>query len=112
MFTPGKKIMINEKNKIVKTKKYDVYSVEKGLVDGHIVFVPKQESWKSLCSCFEAAYKWGYDWVEKGYCKSFHVLQNVGEHAGNANGNLVYLIPRQESDKIDLDRIKEFFNFV
>ena len=105
-------MMYNEKDVIVQTRKYDVYNVENSILPGHIVFVPKKETWRSLCDCFEAAYKWGYDWVEKDYCKSFHVVQNVGEIAGNSNGNLVYLVPRQESDKIDLDKIKEFFNFV
>lgn len=104
--------MYNDADLIVATKKYNVYSVNKPLVDGHIVFVPKKETWQSLCHCFEAAYKWGYDWVEKDYCKSFHVIQNVGEIAGNSNGNLVYLIPRQKSDKINITKVKDFFNFV
>ena len=81
--------MFKESDNIVKTKKYDVYAVNT-LTQGHIVFVPKKDTWQNLRDCFEAAYKWGYDWVDKDYCKSFHVLQNVGNIAQRLGGTLSF----------------------
>ena len=70
--------MFKDSDIIVRTRKYDAYSVTNAMTEGQIVFVPKNAKWQDLRDCFEAAYKWGYDWVDKGYCQSFHILQNVG----------------------------------
>ena len=99
--------MFKDSDIIVRTRKYDAYSVTNAMTEGQIVFVPKNAKWQDLRDCFEAAYKWGYDWVDKGYCQSFHILQNVGID----DTNLVYLIPRQTDDKVDLEKVKTFFNF-
>ena len=98
--------MLNDKDCIYKTKKYDVYYASNPVTQGHIIFIPKQDKWQSLRDCFEAAYKWGYDWIDKEYCKSFHILQNVGE---DFDGNYVSLIPRQGTGQLDLDKIKDLF---
>lgn len=100
-------IMFDESDIIVRTKKYDAYHAPKPSVAGQIMFVPKRERWQDLRDCFDAAYKWGYDWVEKGYCKSFHIVQNVGRD----NNNVVYLVPRQDNDSIDMESVKEIFDF-
>lgn len=99
--------MINESDIIVKTRKYIACHSPSPSVAGQIMFVPvRQLSWQDLRDCFDAAYKWGYDWVDKGYCKSFHIIQNVGRDDHNA----VHLIPRQDNDTVDLDKIKEIFD--
>ena len=50
----------------------------------------------------EAAYKWGYDWVERGYCDAFNIGQNVGEAAGQTvDYPHVHLIPRRKGDMDD-----------
>ena len=59
-------------------------------------------SWQHLTKCFEAAYKWGYDWVERGYCDSFNIGQNVGAEAGQTvMYPHVHLIPRRKGDMED-----------
>ena len=42
----------------------------------------RRKTGKVLTKCFEAPYKWGYDWIERGYCDAFNIGQNVGEAAG------------------------------
>ena len=32
--------------------------------------------------CYKAAYGWGYEWVENGYCDAYNIGQNVGTEAG------------------------------
>ena len=46
---------------VVKSKDFTVFRDKYPVTEGHILFVPKEESWQSLTKCFEAAYKWGYD---------------------------------------------------
>lgn len=99
--------MFDEKDCIVKTKKYSVYSHHEPLVQGHIVFVPKEPTWRNLKDCFEAAYKWGYDWIDREYCTNFHVLQNAGDYY--TDQQYVSLIPRQGKSQLDLDKIKDLF---
>ena len=67
---------------VVKSKDFTVFRDKYPVTEGHILFVPKEESWQSLTKCFEAAYKWGYDWVERGYCDAFNIGQNCGKAAG------------------------------
>tara|TARA_B100001057_G_scaffold411214_1_gene426720 strand:- start:1671 stop:2063 length:393 start_codon:yes stop_codon:yes gene_type:complete len=93
--TPWNDVLLDAKGFTVFKDKYPV-------TEGHILFVPKEESWKSLTKCFEAAYKWGYDWVERGYCDAFNVGQNVGEEAGQTvMYPHIHLIPRRKGDMAD-----------
>lgn len=106
MFDKKDTTLFDESDVIVRTRKYDAYAVPNAITEGQIAFVPKNDKWQDLRDCFEAAYKWGYDWVDKNYCQSFHVVQNVGI----SDTNLVYLIPRKDNDTIDLEKVKTFFN--
>ena len=65
-------------------------------------FSAKFVSNKFLTACFTAAYKWGYDWVERGYCDAFNIGQNVGKEAGQTvMYPHVHLIPRRVGDMDD-----------
>lgn len=87
---------------VVKSKDFTVFRDKYPVTEGHILFVPKEESWQSLTKCFEAAYKWGYDWVERGYCDAFNIGQNCGKAAGQTvDYPHVHLIPRREGDMTD-----------
>jgi diadenosine tetraphosphate (Ap4A) HIT family hydrolase len=67
---------------LIDSKDFTVYKDGYPVTEGHLLFVPKVEDWHHMVKCWEAAYKWGYDWVERGYCDAFNVGQNVGEAAG------------------------------
>ena len=93
--TPWKDVLLDAKGFTVFKDKYPV-------TEGHLLFVPKEQSWQDIVKCWEAAYKWGYDWVERGYCDAFNVGQNVGEEAGQTvMYPHVHLIPRRKGDMSD-----------
>ena len=87
---------------LIDTKDFTVYKDGYPVTEGHILFVPKEQTWQDLSKCFEAAYKWGYDWVDRGYCDAFNIGQNCGEAAGQTvNYPHVHLIPRRNGDMDD-----------
>jgi diadenosine tetraphosphate (Ap4A) HIT family hydrolase len=87
---------------LVDTKDFTVYKDDFPVTEGHVLFVPKVEDWQHLVKCWEAAYKWGYDWTERGYCEAFNIGQNVGEAAGQTVEYAhVHLIPRRKGDMAD-----------
>ena len=87
---------------LIDTRNYTVYKDGFPVTEGHVLFVPKNEDWKNLTECFEAAYKWGYDWIKRGYCDAFNIGQNVGEAAGQTvMYPHVHLIPRRKGDMYD-----------
>ena len=87
---------------LVDTKDFTVYKDDFPVTEGHVLFVPKVEDWQHLVKCWEAAYKWGYDWTERGYCEAFNIGQNVGEAAGQTVEYAhVHLIPRRKGDMED-----------
>ena len=90
------------KDVLVDTREFTVFKDKYPVTEGHVLFVPKVEDWEHLTACFKAAYKWGYDWVERGYCDAFNIGQNVGKEAGQS---VMYphvnLIPRRVGDMDD-----------
>ena len=93
--TPWKDVLLDAKGFTVFKDAYPV-------TEGHILFVPKEQDWQSLVKCWEAAYKWGYDWVERDYCDAFNIGQNVGEEAGQTvMYPHIHLIPRRNGDMSD-----------
>ena len=87
------------KDILVDTKQFTVFKDKYPVTEGHVLFVPKVEDWEHLTECFKAAYKWGYDWVERGYCDAFNIGQNVGKEAGQSvMYPHVHLIPRRKGD--------------
>ena len=86
----------------VDTKDFVVYKDKYPVTEGHLLFVPKEEDWEHLAKCYKAAYQWGYDWVQKGYCDAYNIGQNVGREAGQSIMYAhVHLIPRRSSDMAD-----------
>ena len=86
----------------VDTKDFVVYKDKYPVTEGHLLFVPKEEDWEHLAKCYKAAYQWGYDWVQKGYCDAYNIGQNVGAEAGQSIMYAhVHLIPRRKSDMDD-----------
>ena len=89
-------------NVLIDTKDYTVYKDGYPVTEGHVLFVPKEDNWKSMVTCFKAAYRWGYDWVDRGYCDAFNIGQNVGEAAGQTvMYPHIHLIPRRKGDMDD-----------
>lgn len=87
---------------LIDTRDYTVYKDGYPVTEGHVLFVPKVEDWEHLEKCYKAAYGWGYDWVQKGYCDAFNIGQNVGKAAGQTiMYPHVHLIPRRNGDMED-----------
>ena len=70
------------KDVVVDTRDYTVYKDGFPVTEGHILFVPKEETWDKLAACYKAAYAWGYEWVQNGYCDAYNLGQNIGAEAG------------------------------
>ena len=87
---------------VIETRDYIVFRDKYPVTEGHLLFVPRKTEWQSLVKCWEAAYKWGYDWVEREYCDSFNIGQNCGKEAGQSiDYPHVHLIPRRHGDMTD-----------
>ena len=87
---------------LVDTKDFVVYKDKYPVTEGHLLFVPKEEDWEHLAKCYKAAYQWGFDWVQKGYCDAYNIGQNVGREAGQSIMYAhVHLIPRRKADMAD-----------
>lgn len=87
---------------LIDTRDYTVFKDGFPVTEGHVLFVPKEETWDKLALCYKAAYAWGYDWVKSGYCDSYNIGQNVGEEAGQTvMWPHVHLIPRRKGDMED-----------
>jgi len=87
---------------LVDTKDFVVYKDKYPVTEGHLLFVPKVEDWEHLAKCYKAAYQWGFDWVQKGYCDAYNIGQNVGREAGQSIMYAhVHLIPRRKADMAD-----------
>ena len=90
------------KDIVIDTKHYVVFKDGFPVTDGHILFVPKEQTWEMLEKCYKAAYLWGYEWVEKGYCDAYNIGQNIGTAAGQTvMYPHVHLIPRRHGDMKD-----------
>ena len=87
---------------VLETKHYTVYKDGFPVTEGHLLFVPKEQTWECLSYCYKAAYGWGYGWVQDKICDGFNIGQNVGEAAGQTvMYPHVHLIPRKKGDMED-----------
>ena len=87
---------------VIETRDYIVYKDGFPVTEGHVLFVPKSEDWEHLSKCYKAAYAWGYDWVQSGYCDAYNIGQNCGKDAGQTvDYPHVHLIPRRKGDMED-----------
>lgn len=87
---------------VIDTKTYTVFRDGFPVTEGHILFVPKEETMECLMACYKAAYAWGYGWVKENYCDGYNIGQNIGESAGQTvMWPHVHLIPRRTGDMAD-----------
>lgn len=87
---------------IVVTRYFQVFADGYPVTPGHLLFVPIREDWQCITECWQAAYRWGIDWMDQKYCEAFNLGQNVGTAAGQTvMYPHVHLIPRRTGDTPD-----------
>lgn len=85
-----------------RTKKFWVYRDKYPVTEGHLLFVPTQETWEYLAECYKAAYQFGYEGVLSSNWDGFNLGQNVGAAAGQTvMYPHVHMIPRRTGDVKD-----------
>ena len=85
-----------------RTKDFWVFKDGFPVTEGHLLFVPTNETWDCLSACYKAAYDFGYEGVRMGRWDAFNVGQNVGEAAGQTvMYPHVHMIPRRIGDMDD-----------
>lgn len=72
------------------------------VTEGHMLFVPKEDTTKNITQALTLAYEYGTTLVADGECDAF----NVGMNAGIAAGQTVmyphiHMIPRRRGDMTD-----------
>jgi len=65
-----------------RTKQYWVFKDTSQNTEGHLLFVPAEETAEHLWQCYQAAYKFGFGGVQTQRWDAFSIKQNVGEAAG------------------------------
>ena len=84
------------------TETFTVFEDGFPVTEGHLLFVPKYNTHDCLSECYTCAYLTGAHWVEKGYCDSYNIGQNVGKEAGQTvMWPHIHLIPRRKGDMDD-----------
>ena len=85
-----------------RTKDFWIFRDAYPVTQGHLLFVPTQESSNNLWECYKAAYKFGYDGVASEKWDAFNIGQNCGEAAGQTvMYPHVHMIPRRAGDMED-----------
>ena len=85
-----------------KTKHFWVFKDGFPVSEGHLLFVPTEETWECLAECYKAAYEAGTKGVSEGKWDAFNIGQNVGVAAGQTvMYPHVHMIPRRVSDVED-----------
>jgi diadenosine tetraphosphate (Ap4A) HIT family hydrolase len=85
-----------------RTRDFWIFRDAYPVTEGHLLFVPTNESSASLFECWKAAYKWGYDGVQSDKWQAFNIGQNCGEAAGQTiMYPHVHMIPRRSGDMQD-----------
>jgi len=85
-----------------RTKDFWIFRDAYPVTQGHLLFVPTQESSNNLWECYKAAYKFGFEGVEAERWDGFNIGQNVGETAGQTvMYPHIHLIPRRTGDCTD-----------
>lgn len=80
-------------------KEFWVFRDRYPVSEGHLLFVPTFQNNQCLMACFNAAYKWGYDGIDRELWSGFNVGQNVGSTAGQTvMYPHVHMIPRRIGD--------------
>ena len=70
--------------------------------EGHLLFVPKYNTFGVLADAFEDAVRYGKKMVDMGEWDGFNIGMNYGEAAGQTVGwPHIHLIPRRQGDVED-----------
>jgi diadenosine tetraphosphate (Ap4A) HIT family hydrolase len=78
---------------------YVVFADAYAVTQGHLLFVPRQETWLCLAACYQAAYETGTAGVREGRWEAFNIGQNIGAAAGQTVlYPHVHMIPRRQGD--------------
>ena len=68
-------------------------------VDGHLLFIAKEDSAEYIGESYSLAYRWGKNWIKEGKMDGFNVGQNIGKCAGQTIfWPHIHFIPRKNSD--------------
>ena len=90
------------KNPIGETEDYIVFRDKYPVTEGHVLFVPKENTQASIMKCYAGAYAQGRLWVAEEWCDAYNIGQNIGEAAGQTvMYPHVHLIPRRGGDMND-----------
>jgi diadenosine tetraphosphate (Ap4A) HIT family hydrolase len=85
-----------------KTTDYWVFRDAYAVTEGHLLFVPTQESTSNVLKCYQAAYQAGEEGVIAGKWDGFNIGQNVGTAAGQTvMYPHIHMIPRRDGDMED-----------
>jgi len=91
------------KDPILETNSYYAFEDKYPVTEGHVLFVPKNDTFESLAQAFVAAYASGINSSStEGGFKGFNIGMNVGSSAGQTvDWPHIHLIPRREGDVED-----------
>jgi len=80
-------------------KDFWVFSDNEGPPEGYLCFVPAYKTAECLYHTYKAAYKWGYDGIERDKWEGFNIIQSVGIAAGeNIGYPHIHMVPRRSGD--------------
>jgi diadenosine tetraphosphate (Ap4A) HIT family hydrolase len=80
-------------------KDFWIFSDGEDTPEGYLCFVPTYKTAECLYQSYKAAYKWGYDGVERSTWEGFNIVQAVGIVAGQGiNYPHIHMIPRRNGD--------------
>ena len=87
---------------VYETEDYIVFKDGFPVTEGHLLFVPKINSYDNIMACYKAAYDHGEGWLKYYYCDGYNVGQNIGTAAGQTvMYPHIHLIPRRHGDMPD-----------
>lgn len=87
---------------VFRTKNYWVFADGFPVAEGHLLFVPTEESMDCLWDCYKAAYQFGFNGIDLEKWDAFNIGQNVGIAAGQTvMYPHVHMIPRKQGDVDD-----------
>lgn len=68
-------------------------------VDGHLLFIAKENTAKYIGESYGLAYQWGRDRIKEGKMDGFNIGQNIGRCAGQTIfWPHIHFIPRKDGD--------------
>ena len=85
-----------------RTREFWVFADAYPVTDGHLLFVPTEQTFENIMACYKAAYKFGAEGIVDKKWDGFNVGQNCGESAGQTvMYPHIHMIPRRQGDMED-----------